>query len=81
MDWPDGVFIHRDYVDAFPKVSWLHPEEFSVAVSNGYLYAERFSRYQRHMSDVTFVKSLQKLARRSALEPNTTLDIIQSKYQ
>ena len=81
IDWPDGVFIHRDYVDTFPKVSWLHPEEFSVAVSNGYLYAERFSRYQRHMSELTFVKSLHKLARRSALEPNITLDIIESKYQ
>ena len=73
-DWPDGVFIHEDYVDAFPRIPWLVPENFAAAYWNGRIWAdEMYSRMQAHVTDRAWVVAMMNSANSAFLHPRQWL--------
>ena len=69
-NWPDGVFIHEDYVDAFPLLPWLTPENFAAAYWNGRTWADEiFERMKLDAADREWVAAMMTSVSSAWLHP------------
>ena len=72
-DWPDAVFVHRNYSAAFPCLS----KDFMRNYWIGFHHArEHYSRFTTFVTNKTFVASVTDLAQGAAHNPQSALESI-----
>lgn len=81
-DWPDAVFIHSAFLPAFPCLTAAGEDFFHRNYWTGFFHAkENYSRFHQHVTNSTFVQSIELLALRAHLHPRSTLENIISTQQ
>ena len=83
-DWPDGTFIHEDYLEAFPQLPWLQPENFAAAYWNGRTWADVMNnRVHRFTTDRAWMVEMMNTASSAYLHPRQWLQeyIIERSYR
>lgn len=80
-DWPDGVFIHKQYADAFPCLP-TGPAYYMRNYWIGLNWArEKYSRFKQHMSDRNWAERMPELAEASFLKPTETIQNVFDHYK
>ena len=76
-DWPDAVFVHSSYADVFPCLTSTDDDTFQVNHWKGFFHAkDHYSRFNTHVTNMTFFNEITELALRSHLYPRSTIEHI-----
>lgn len=80
-DWPDAVFVHKDYIQMFACVTGDVATSLSRNYWIGYYHAkDNYKRFPMHQHNKEFVSRLPELALRSFLQPVEAINHIISNY-
>lgn len=80
-DWPDAVFIHEKFADAFPCLPTQGQSAFMQNYWLGYVHARaHYSRFRRHQSNRAFTTKLPALAAHATRNPIYVVQSIMVAY-
>lgn len=82
-DWPDAVFVHESYRDAFPCLLQGNPQEIFVrSFWLGHYWArQHYSRYRRFQDNKTWNNRIEHISLSSVLDPQGTLEGIINQFK